>query len=115
LVWTYNGGTNTSTSSYTALLDNTSDTVATSSTFNRTSTDLPSLGGRLTSGNVVSDGLVGDIGELLVTSNVISGTNETNMHTYFNNRYGSGVGLLEHMGESKYAANDNGEAWRMAN
>jgi hypothetical protein len=89
---TYNGGTNTSAASYSALLDNATQGVAASSTDARTSTDSASVGGRIGTGNVCSNGLIGLLYEVIVTGDGFTPADEANLHMYFNARYGSGIG-----------------------
>jgi hypothetical protein len=91
VVVTYNGGTNTSTSSYTFTLDNASQTVLTGGTLAPTSTDPASVGARSNSSGVGTGTLTGHIAEVIVWT-TSSGTDAANLHKYFNARYGSGVG-----------------------
>lgn len=60
-VRTYNGGTNTTPGNYGETLDGTVKTIIASSTANRTSTDKGSIGGRVTSGNAISVGMIADL------------------------------------------------------
>lgn len=73
LVVTYNNGTNTTPGSYTAILDGTTETVVASGNIGRTITDFGSIGGNVTSGNVVSSGASVGIRKILVYNSALSG------------------------------------------
>lgn len=79
LIVTYNNGTNTTPGSYTAVLDGTAQTVVASGSLGRTGTDLGSIGGRVTSGNVVSAGASVGIRKILVYSSNLTGSNLTSL------------------------------------
>lgn len=88
---TYNGGANTSTSSYTLTLDSVSQTLLASAAFNRISTDLVTLGARATSANVGSSFAPVQIAEVLIYDHVLSGTDMTAVESYLNVRYFPGA------------------------
>jgi hypothetical protein len=69
---TYNGGSNASTGSYTDTLDGVSQTMSASGAFARVSTDLGSLGARMTSTQTLAIPFIGDFYELAVYSNVVA-------------------------------------------
>jgi hypothetical protein len=87
MITTYNGGTNTSTSSYTDTLDGTVQTLSASGAFGRLSTDLGSIGARLSSAQVVSFGCNCDLYEVAVYNRVISSAEITHLIHYAQNRY----------------------------
>jgi len=64
VITTYNGGLNTSLGSYADTLDGSAQTMAASSTFGRTPTDLGSIGARLTSTQVISNGSICEMYEI---------------------------------------------------
>ncbi len=84
---TYNGGTNTSPASYTGWEDGSVQTIIASSALGRTAGDLSSIGGRVSSLNVISAGFVGSIAEIILTNNVISGAQATTLQAYLTGRY----------------------------
>lgn len=88
-IFTYNGGTNTSTGSYTDTLDGTSQTMAVSSVVARTSTDLGSVGGRLNSAETVSNGALMDLYELADWTRVLNSTEISQLASYSRTRYGT--------------------------
>lgn len=89
LLFTYNGGTNTSTASYTAQLNGSAQSVVASSAINRgAGTDLCSLGCRLTSGNAASAGVVGDICWVGVWPRVLGVAEQSQLNSYLVSRYG---------------------------
>jgi len=87
LIATYNGGTNTSTSSYTLNFDGTTQTVVMSGAFTRTSTDVGSIGSRIDNSGTSSFSLDGYIAEMGVYNNVITSTDITNLKNYLNSRW----------------------------
>lgn len=89
---TYNGGTNTAPASYTLALDAASQTVVASGQFNRTSTDLASLGARCNNGLVGSLFAPIQVAEMLVYDHVLSAPEETTARTYVEARYAIALG-----------------------
>lgn len=88
LLETYNTGSQSATTSYTASLDGAGETILTSGNFLRTSSDLGSIGGRLTSGNAVSFGLVGDLYEVVAYTRVLTSGEQAALVSYLRARYG---------------------------
>lgn len=86
-ITTYDGGTNTSASSYGETLDGSTQTVLTSSSFGRTSTDLGSVGGRLSSAQTVSNGAIVELYDLDDWDVVLTAAEKNHLKAYANNRY----------------------------
>lgn len=87
LILTYNGGTNTSTGSYTDSLDGSTQSVVVSNAVARTTTDLCSLGARLTSANAVSAGFIGEIGEVNIYNTNLIGIPLSQLIAYMTSAY----------------------------
>jgi hypothetical protein len=88
-IWihTYNDGTNTSTSSYTAQIDGVVETVATSGNLGRTGTDKGSLFARVNSAGTGSSLAPVNIAEVLVYNRVLDSSEQAKLKTYAG-RYG---------------------------
>jgi len=87
LIATYNGGTNTSTGSYTITFDGVSRTVVSSSTFARTGTDVGGIGSRINNSGTSSFTLNGYIAEMGVYSTALSAGDVTNLTSYLDTRW----------------------------
>ena len=93
LILTYNGGSSSSTGSYTFTLDGSLQTVVASSAGARASTDLTALGARIDStGTGLTLGFVGDIDEELIYSGVLSSPDMTTLQSYLTGKYVGGGG-----------------------
>ena len=88
LMYSYNGGTNSSTSSYAANLDNSAATVTASGGDTRSSGDLASIGARCNSAGTGSNFFNGYIFERIIYSGVQSSGDKATVIAYLNFRYG---------------------------
>jgi hypothetical protein len=83
----YNGGLDTSASSYALTLDSSPQTVLASNTFGRSATDVPSLGARVDNTNAGSLFAPVQIAEFLVYDHVLSPTEQASVSAYLTAKY----------------------------
>jgi hypothetical protein len=84
----FNGGSSTATGSYNEYFDGAAQTVSTSPGLGLTASDLSAIGGRIVAAGTISQGVVGDLGEVIVYNSVVSATNRNNLAAYLQTRWG---------------------------
>ena len=89
MIYTYNGGANTTTGNYTSFLDGANNALSSSGAMGQPATDFCSIGADINNAGAISLGFVGLIGELIVTNAVMSTSQMVQLSEYFASLWGT--------------------------